>query len=142
MRPAKRILCISTDELLISQWVTVFESKGYRILSAHGIAEALNVLEGEKTLDLVVMDVPLEGAKEVIGWARQMHPVAKILLTSKQAMDLDHNADAWHLRSPVGMVDLLENMKVLLARRRGPKKGTVPIEALAARGIFNEERVA
>ena len=104
-------------------------TNGYRVVSATNGQEAIGIF-AETPVDLVLTDFGLpqmngcqlvERLKQIAGY------VPMILLGDPQRMSGQmHTADALLAKKNCSPQDLLERIKVMSARKRGPRKGGVP----------------
>ena len=123
MRPRKVVLLAGADEQLLSRLFVVFESKLYRVLRAHSASAAWEILEKEPedSIQLLLVELPLPGSEAAMKLARGVHPEIRVLARSDARMPPDSGGyDVW-LPHSAGMEEMLERMKVLMARKRGPK---------------------
>ena len=137
MRPKKVILCVDDNETVLSVRTFLLETRGYRVLIATNAQSALEMLEQTVpgTLDLLIADLLLPGmdGNELVRRAKQMHPTLPALIVSGTVTSFDRAlaADAFLPKGANSPVELLERIRVLVARKRGPKKHTpqpVPME--------------
>ena len=128
MRPKKVILCVDDNEQTLSVRTFLLETRGYRVLNAATAADALEILERtpQGTLDLLIADLLLPGmdGNELVRRAKQVHPALPALIVSGTVTVADRAlaADAFLPKGAGSPVELLEKIKVLVARKRGPKK--------------------
>ena len=138
MRPKKVILCVDDNEQTLSVRTFLLETRGYRVLNAATSTEAIAVLErtAQGTLDLLIADLLLPGmdGNELVKRAKQMHPALPTLIVSGTVAAADRAlaADAFLPKGAGSPVELLEKIRVLVARKRGPKKHVpVPMQPQA-----------
>jgi CheY-like chemotaxis protein len=128
MRPKKIILCVDDNEQTLSVRTFLLETRGYRVLNAGTAQEALEILEGtaQGTLDLLIADLLMPGmdGNELVRRARQMHPMLPTLIVSGTVVAHDRAlaADGFLPKGAGSAAELLERIKVLVARKRGPRK--------------------
>ena len=129
MRPKKVILCVDDNEHLLSVRTFLLETRGnYRVIPAHSAAEALEVLDQyvPGTLDLLITDLQMPGmdGNDLVRRAKQLHPTLPALITSGAVTNLDRAlaADAFLPKGAATTAELLERIRILVARKRGPKK--------------------
>ena len=128
MRPKKVILCVDDNEQTLSVRTFLLETRGYRVLTAMSPSEALEILEHTTpgTLDLLISDLLMPGmdGNELVRRARHMHPLLPTLIVSGTVTNYDRAlaADAFLPKGASSPVELLERIRVLVARKRGPKK--------------------
>jgi two-component system response regulator CpxR len=128
MRPKKVILCVDDNEQTLSVRTFLLETRGYRVLNATSSKEALEILERTVpgTLDLLIADLLMPGmdGNELVRRAKQMHPTLPALIVSGTVASFDRAlaADAFLPKGAASPVELLERIRVLVARTRGPKK--------------------
>ncbi len=132
MRPKKVILCVDDNETTLSVRTFLLETRGYRVLNAASSREALEVLEGfaPGQLDLLIADLLLPGmdGNELVRRAKDMLPGLPALIVSGTVTNFDRAlaADAFLPKGAGSPVELLDKIKVLVARKRGPKKHVAP----------------
>jgi two-component system, OmpR family, response regulator CpxR len=128
MRPKKVILCVNHNEQELSVLKFMLSTNGYRVLTATSGQEAVNVFSGMQ-VDLVLADyaLPQMGGKQLAERLKGIAPhVPMILLGDPQAIGNElHVADAMLAKKNCSAQELLERIKVMSARKRGPRKGTV-----------------
>lgn len=128
MRPKKLILCVDDNEQTLSVRTFLLETRGYRVVNATTSHEALEILEQtpQGTLDLLIADLLLPGmdGNELVRRAKQMHPTLPALIVSGTVASFDRAlaADAFLPKGAASPIELLERVKILVARKRGPKK--------------------
>jgi two-component system response regulator CpxR len=128
MRPKKVILCVDDNETTLSVRTFLLETRGYRVLNATTSTEALEILVRTTpgTLDLLIADLLLPGmdGNELVRRAKQMHPTLPALIVSGTVASYDRAlaADAFLPKGAGSPSELLERIRVLVARKRGPKK--------------------
>jgi len=128
MRPKKVILCVDDNEQILSVRTFLLETRGYRVISALTSTEALEILERTTpgTLDLLIADLlmPSMDGNELVRRAKQMHPTLPTLIVSGTVASFDRAlaADAFLPKGASSPAELLERIRVLVARKRGPKK--------------------
>lgn len=128
MRPRKTILCVEDNEQLLSVRKFMLETRGYRVICAVNAPEALGMLEralpGE--IDLLLSDLILGqmDGNELVRRAKAMHPTLPALLISGTVTNFDRAvaADAFLPKGGCTPAEMLERIKILVARKRGPKK--------------------
>jgi CheY-like chemotaxis protein len=132
MRPKKTILCVDDNEQVLSVRTFLLETRGYRIVAAHSAQEALEVLERSLpgTLDLILCDLlmPQMDGNELVRRAKQLHPglPAMIVSGTVNAFDRALHADVFLPKGASSPAEMIERIRVLVARKRGPKKAIVP----------------
>jgi len=128
MRPKKVILCVDDNEQTLSVRTFLLETRGYRVLNATTSQQALEILERTVpgTLDLLIADLLLPGmdGNELVRRAKQMHPTLPALIVSGTVAAYERAlaADAFLPKGAGTAAELLERIRVLVARKRGPKK--------------------
>jgi CheY-like chemotaxis protein len=150
MRPKKVILCVDDNEQTLSIRTFLLETRGYRVLNASTAQAALEILEQTLpgTLDLLISDLLLPGmdGNELVRRAKHIHPALPALIVSGTVTSFDRAlaADAFLPKGASSPIELLERIRVLVARKRGPKKHPrpAPAEAPAAELLPMEHRIA
>jgi len=138
MRPKKVILCVDDNEQELSVLKFMLATNGYRVLAASNGQEAIAVFATAPQIDLVLTDTTMpqmSGGQLVERLKRMRGHVPMILLGDAQASGELHVADAVLVRKNCSTQELLERIKVMSARKRGPRKGAqrfTPLHELAA----------
>jgi len=128
MRPRKTILCVEDNEQVLSVRKFLLETKGYRVLAMGSAAEALEYLQGaaQGSVDLLMADLimPSMDGNELIRKAKQVHPGLPTLLVSGTVTSFDRAAaaDAFLPKGACTPAEVLDRIRILVARKRGPKK--------------------
>jgi CheY-like chemotaxis protein len=137
MRPKKVILCVDDSEQDLSVLKFMLATNGYRVVSATNGREAIGIF-AETAVDLVLADysMPQMNGCQLVERLKQIAVhVPMILLGDPQKMAGEmHAADALLAKKNCSPQELLERIKVMSARKRGPRKGSqrlVPVEELA-----------
>jgi CheY-like chemotaxis protein len=139
MRPKKVILCVDDNEQELSVLKFMLATNGYRVLTASNGQEAIAVFATAPQIDLVLADTTMpkmSGGQLVERLKRMGGHVPMILLGDAQAATGElHVADAVLVKKNCSTQELLERIKVMSARKRGPRKGAqrfMPVNELAA----------
>ena len=127
MRPKKVILCVDDNEQELSVLKFMLETNGYRVQAASNGQEAIAIFSTAPQIDLVLADTTMpqmSGGQLVERLKRMRGHVPMILLGDAQAVNAEmHVADAVLARKNCSTQELLERIKVMSARKRGPRKG-------------------
>jgi two-component system response regulator CpxR len=126
MRPKKTILCVDDNEQSLSVRKFMLETRGYRVLTAVSSEQALELFR-EGGIDLVLSDLvmPYMDGNELVRRLKELAPEVPAILISGSVKVFDHadHADAFLPKGACSPVEMLERIRVMLARKRGPKKG-------------------
>jgi two-component system response regulator CpxR len=128
MRPRKRILLVDDNETVLSVLSFVLETRGRRVIKASSSREALEILERTVPgmLDLLIADLllPKMDGNELVRRAKQMHPELPCLITSNTVASFERAlaADAFLPKGTNTTTELLERVRILIQRKRGPKQ--------------------
>ena len=138
MRPKKVILCVDDNEQDLSVLKFMLVTNGYRVLSSTNGQEAI-ALFAENQIDLVLADhaMPhMSGDQLVLKLKQIASHVPMVILGDPQKMNGQiHGADALLAKKTCSPLELLERVKIMSARKRGPRKGVsrlVPAELAVA----------
>ena len=132
MRPRKTILCVEDNEQVLSVRKFMLETRGYRVIAVTNAHAALERLESALpgSIDLLLADVLLPGmdGNELVRRAKQMQPGLPALLVSGMVSNYDRAvaADAFLPKGACTSAEMLDRIRVLVTRKRGPKK-QVPV---------------
>ena len=125
MTPKRTILCVDDNEQALSIRKVLLETRGYRVVACTSGEEALERFRNGG-VDLVLADLIMPGldGMRLIDQIKSISPqTPAILLSGKVKMyDSDTRADVF---LPKGMhlpAELLERIRFLLVRKRGPKR--------------------
>lgn len=132
MRPKKVILCVNDNEQELSVLTFMLATNGYRALAAASAQEAIGIF-AETDVDLVLVDAGLKalppnlsGIKLVELLKNIKANIPMILLGDPVKMAGEHHyADALLAKKGLSSQELLERIKVMSARKRGPRKGAL-----------------
>jgi two-component system, OmpR family, response regulator CpxR len=125
MKPKRTILCVDDNEQSLSIRKVMLETRGYRVVTCTSGEEALERFK-KGGVDLVLTDLimpGLDGTKliEEIKSLSAQTPV--ILLSGKvKIYDRDSKADVFLPKGMYAPAELLERIRLLLVRKRGPKR--------------------
>ncbi len=142
MRPRKVILCVDGNEQTLSLRKFMLETRGYRVVSLTSAVPALEYLRDALpgSVDLLMADLLLPGmdGNELVRRAKMLHPTLPALLVSGMVSNFDRagHADAFLPKGACTSAELLDRIRLLVARKRGPKKQVTslgrPLHVIAA----------
>ena len=138
MRPRKKILLVDNNEQVLSVRKFMLETRGYRVITATTSAGALEQVEAALpgSIDLLLADIILPGmdGNELVRRAKQMQPALPALLVSAAVSNFDRAsaADAFLPKGACSTAEMLDRIRVLVARKRGPKKQVQPVPLAVA----------
>jgi two-component system response regulator CpxR len=125
MKPKRTILCVDDNEQSLSIRKVMLETRGYRVVACNSGKEALEQFK-KGGVDLVLTDLVMPGVdgSELIDAIKTLSPqTPAILLSGKvRIYDRDTRADVFLPKGMYTPVDLLERVRLLLVRKRGPKR--------------------
>ena len=128
MRPKKTILCVDDNEQVLSVRTFLLETRGYRVIAARSAQEAIETLEGTApgTIDLLLCDLLMPGmdGNELVRRAKGVHPGLPAMIVSGTVNSFDRAgyADVFLPKGACSPAEMIERIRVLVARKRGPKK--------------------
>ena len=137
MRPRKTILCVEDNEQVLSLRKFMLETRGYRVVGVTTATAALEYLEGAMpgSVDLLLADLMMPGmdGNELVRRAKQIHPSLPTMLVSGLVSSYDRAAaaDAFLPKGACSSAEMLDRIRLLVARKRGPKKQIAAPAALA-----------
>ncbi len=128
MKPKKTILCVDDNEQALSIRKIMLETRGYRVIACNNGESALEVFR-RGGVDLVLSDLIMNGldGSRLIEQVKAISPQTPAILISGRVKvyERDTLADAFLSKGMYEPVDLLEKVRLLLVRKRGPKR---PVE--------------
>ena len=138
MRPKKTILCVDDNEHVLSVRTFLLETRGYRVIALTNPHEALEVIARSLpgSLDLLLTDLMMAqmDGNELVRRAKNLHPQLPALIVSGTvaAYDRAGQADIFLPKGACTPAELLERVRILVARKRGPKKYSLPSAPMAS----------
>jgi two-component system, OmpR family, response regulator CpxR len=138
MKPKRTILCVDDNEQSLSIRKVLLETRGYRVVTCQSGDEALTRFK-RGGIDLVLADLimpGLDGAK-LIEEIKGLSPrTPAILLSGKvRIYDRDTQADVFLPKGMYAPAELLERIRLLLVRKRGPSRALPRAQTPATRNI-------
>lgn len=139
MKPKKTILCVDDNEQALSIRKVMLETRGYRVLAFNNGEHALEAFR-RGGIDLVLTDLIMPGVVDgsrLIELIKSLSPQTPTVLISGRTKIYERETLA-DLFLPKGMyepVELLERIRLLLVRKRGPKRPAELRARLADRAI-------
>ncbi len=129
MRPRKVILLVDGNEQAISVRKFMLETRGYRVVTAMNANEAMERF-AQGGIDLVLSDLLLPGmdGNEMVRRMKFESPDVPALLVSGTVKEFSRAdaADAFLPKGAANAVEMIERIRTLLVRKRGPKKASQP----------------
>jgi len=135
MKPKRTILCVDDNEQALSIRKIMLETRGYRVIGCTVAKEALEIFM-KGGIDLVLADLlmpEMDGGK-LIDQIKEISPqTPAILLSGKVKLyDAETRADVFLPKGMYAPAELLERIRLLLVRKRGPKRPHPPVERATA----------
>jgi two-component system, OmpR family, response regulator CpxR len=134
MKVKKTILCVDDNEQSLSIRKVILETRGYRVIACTSGADALEVFS-KGGVDLVLTDLVMPGldGTALIEHVKTISPQTPAILFSGKikVYERDNRADVFLPKGMYAPVELLERIRLLLVRKRGPKKAVVSVTATA-----------
>jgi CheY-like chemotaxis protein len=135
MKPKRTILCVDDNEQSLSIRKILLETRGYRVVSCTSAQEALSVFK-KGGVDLVMTDLlmPEMDGGRLIEEIKSLSPQTPAVLISGKVKlyDRDTQADVFLPKGLYAPAELLERVRLLLIRKRGPKRPQPPKNRTAA----------
>ena len=125
MRPKKTILCVDDNEQALSVRKFMLETRGYRVLIANTAADALEIFAAGN-VDLVLSDLimPQMDGNELVRRMKSISPEVPTIILSGSVKNFERasSADAFLPKGACTPLEVLERIRVMIARKRGPRK--------------------
>lgn len=125
MKPKRTILCVDDNEQSLSIRKVMLETRGYRVVACTSGEEALERFK-RGGVDLVLTDLIMPGLDggRLIEEIKGLSPQTPAILVSGKVkiFDRDTRADVFLPKGMCAPLDLLERIRLLLVRKRGPKR--------------------
>ena len=126
MRPARTILLCGEGDLSDLRFF-LSHAKGhpsqscYKVVTAETVAEALGAMEVLE-FDLLLCQLPLTNVDSLLKHVKQKHGARVTLVLRRSEADIQGQGADCRLLRPARW-DLLERIKMLMVRTRGPARG-------------------
>jgi two-component system, OmpR family, response regulator CpxR len=138
MKPKKTILCVDDNDQLLSIRKVILETRGYRVISCANGREALDTFR-RGGIDLVLSDLamPEMDGSELIEHIKTLSPDTPAILFSGKVRIYEriNRADVFLPKGMFDPMELMERIRLLLVKKRGPKRVTrVDLPPMAAGG--------
>jgi len=125
MKPKRTILCVDDNEQALSHRKIMLETRGYRVVSFSRGEQAVERFK-QGGIDLVITDMAMPGldGPQLIAAVKSISPQTPAILISSKVRIYDHEsqADVFLAKGMYAPADLLERIRLLLVRKRGPKR--------------------
>lgn len=125
MRPKKTILCVDDNEQALSIRKVMLETRGYRVLTCTNGLHALETFQ-KGGVDLVLSDLLMPGldGDSLVKKIKEVSPETPAILFSGKirVYDKDTKADVFLPKGMYVPAELLERIRILLIKKRGPKR--------------------
>jgi two-component system response regulator CpxR len=125
MKPKRTILCVDDNEQSLSHRKIMLETRGYRVVSFSRGEEALERFR-QGGIDLLVTDMAMPGldGPQLIAAVKNLSPQTPAVLISSKVRIYSHEsqADVFLTKGMYAPADLLERIRILLVRKRGPRR--------------------
>jgi two-component system, OmpR family, response regulator CpxR len=135
MRPKKTILCVDDNEQILSVRTFLLETRGYRVVALDNPHDALEALSHSLpgSIDLLLCDLmmPQMDGNELVRRAKQLQPMLPAMIVSATVSSYDRagRADCFLPKGAGSPAEMLERIRLLVARKRGPRKAVAPAPA-------------
>ena len=125
MRPKKTILCVDDNEQALSIRKLMLETRGYRVIACTNGQQALEAFH-KGGVDLVLSDLvmPVLDGAALVNRIKEISPQTPAILFSGKIKVYEKNlqADVFLPKGMYAPIELLERIRVLLIKKRGPKR--------------------
>ena len=125
MKPKKTILCVDDNEQALSIRKIMLETRGYRVIACNSGAMALETFR-RGGVDLVLTDLIMPGVdgSRLIEEIKSLSPQTPAVLISGRSKIYEREtlADVFLCKGMYEPAELLERIRLLLVRKRGPKR--------------------
>ncbi|MGA8428983.1 MAG: response regulator [Candidatus Sulfotelmatobacter sp.] len=129
MKPKRTILCVDDNEQSLSHRKIMLETRGYRVATFSGGDAALERFK-QGGIDLVITDLAMPGmdGTKLVAAIKELSPQTPAILISSRTRIYSHEsqADVFLAKGMYAPADLLERVRLLLLRKRGPKRTQRP----------------
>ena len=124
MKPKRTILCVDDDERSLSIRKIILETRGYRVLACSDPEIALDLMRAGG-VDLILADLmmPKKSGAKLVDELKAISPQTPAILFSgvvKSCLE-ETRADVFLPKGTHAPAELLERIRLMLIRKRGPK---------------------
>jgi CheY-like chemotaxis protein len=127
MRPKRTILCVDDNEQALSIRKLMLETRGYRVLACSNGQQALEAFK-QGGVDLVLSDLQMPGldGAELVGKIKDLSATTPAIIFSGKTRfyEKETRADLFLPKGMYAPIELLERIRVMLVKKRGPKRLT------------------
>jgi len=148
MRPKKTILLVESNEQVLSVRTFMLETRGYKVIQCETSRQALEIVQQSipGSIDLLLTDLlmPQMDGNELVRRAKHRMPGLPAMIVSGTVTSYDRAiaADAFLPKGASSAAEMLERIKILVARKRGPKKAVAPAPAYEPLPADNSASIA
>ena len=125
MRPKRTILCVDDNEQALSIRKVMLETRGYRVVACTNGQQALEAFR-QGGVDLVLTDLLMPGmdGASLVDQIKDTSPETPAILFSGKvkAYEKETRADLFPPKGMYAPLELLERMRAMLVKKRGPKR--------------------
>jgi two-component system, OmpR family, response regulator CpxR len=127
MRPKKTILCVDDNEQSLSIRKVMLETRGYRVVTTNSGHQALQLFK-DGGIDLVLSDLVMPDftGDKLVAAIKDASPETPAILFSGKIKVYEKNtrADIFLPKGTYAPAELLERIRLMLVKKRGPRKPT------------------
>ena len=127
MRPKRTILCVDDNEQALSIRKLMLETRGYRVVACSNGYQALEAFR-QGGVDLVLSDLQMPGidGAELVGKIKDLSAATPAIIFSGKTRfyEKETRADLFLPKGMYAPIELLERIRVMLVKKRGPKRLT------------------
>ncbi len=140
MKPKRTILCVDDNEQSLSHRKIMLETRGYKVAGCSSGDAALERFK-QGGIDLVITDLGMPGldGTKLVATIKALSPQTPAVLISSRTRLYSHDsqADVFLAKGMYTPAELLERVRLLLVRKRGPKRSQRPLPeaALSQTGV-------
>jgi two-component system response regulator CpxR len=129
MRPKRTILCVDDNEQALSIRKLMLETRGYRVLTSTSGHHALELFK-QGGVDLVLSDLQMPGldGAALVRKIKEISSITPAILFSgkTRVYEQDLHADIFLPKGMYAPIELLERIRIMLVKKRGPKRSPIP----------------
>ena len=138
MRPKKTILCVDDNEQILSVRTFLLETRGYRVIALASPQDALDShrpFASRHARSAALRSPDAADGRQRTGPPRQADPpgpAAMIISGTVTGYDRAGRADVFLPKGACSPAELLERVRVLVARKRGPRKASRAVPSVSS----------
>ena len=129
MRPRHKVVLLARSEAKLREWRLRLDIQpNLRMLPASTVAEVIEHLRNDAEIRAVVVQAQPAVGNLTLDMLKRGGAVKVLLFDCSKAQARDSRADVFEVSGPNLAARVIKNIRLLVLRRKGPKKRVAPLE--------------